>query len=198
MSVGRKTALRKKMILAAIGLYLVGFVAGVMIDTLKPALADRLHHIVAERMQADFENTRGPGRIFSKILVHNLSICVLMAFGGIVFGIPPAFILLVNGLPLGIVLARSEKPVLNFLTAILPHGAFELPATFLAGSFGFLLGSDAFLVVRYWMKGEGEAPTRILVSDLRKVLGSFLIVLLLLIVAAGVETFLFIVYGAGS
>lgn len=194
----RRTAIRRKMLLAAIGLYLAGFTAGVLINSYRPALADQLHRVVAERMQADFEGMRGPARIFSRILIHNLSVCVLMAFGGIVFGIPPAFILLVNGLPLGVVLARSGKPVLAFLTAILPHGAFEIPATFLAGSFGFLLGSDALLVVWYWMKGEGEAPTRILVSDLRKVLNSFLLVLVLLAVAAGVETFLFLLYGAGG
>lgn len=194
----RRTAIRKKMLLAAAGIYLTGFIAGVLINSYNHPLADELHHVIVERMQSDFQGIQGASRIFSKILIHNLSICVLMAFGGIVFGVPPAFVLLVNGLPLGVVLARSEKPIVAFLTAILPHGAFELPATFLAGSFGFLLGSDAFLVIWYWMKGEGEAPTRILVSDLRKVLTSFLLVLVLLAIAAVVETFLFLLYGMGS
>jgi uncharacterized membrane protein SpoIIM required for sporulation len=76
----------------------------------------------------------------------------------------------------------------------LPHGLFEFPAIFLAGSFGILLGIDSFKLIWYWMKGEGEAPTRILLSDLRKVLKAFILVVILLVVAAGIETLLFIIY----
>jgi hypothetical protein len=54
---------------------------------------------------------------------------------------------------------------------------------------------DSFYLIWNWMKGEGEAPTRILVADLRKVLKGFILVVVLLTVAAGVETLLFIVYG---
>jgi stage II sporulation protein M len=117
-----------------------------------------------------------------------------MTFGGIVFGVPPVFILLLNGVPLGLVLARSEKPILAFVGSVLPHGVFELPATILAGAFGLLLGVDAIGLIWLWMKGEGEAPTRILMADLRKVLSSFVLVVALLAVAAGVETFLFLIY----
>lgn len=137
----------------------------------------------------------GAGRIYFKILLNNLSIMAVMTFGGIVFAIPPIFILLINGLPLGIVLGKSDKPVMLFIGSILPHGIFEFTATFLSGAFGILLGIDAGSLIWRWMQGEGEAPTRILLSDLRKVSKAFILVVILLVVAAGVETLLYVVYG---
>ncbi len=154
-----------------------------------------MYETLVERFRAEFEGVEGFTRIYFRILLHNLSIMAIMTFGGIVFAIPPIFILLVNGLPLGIVLGRVDKPVMLFLGSILPHGAFEFPATFLAGSFGILLGVDAGYLIWYWMQGEGEAPTRILLLDLKKILRAFLLVMVLLAVAAGIESVLYIVYG---
>jgi stage II sporulation protein M len=152
---------------------------------------------MVERFRAEFDDIEGAFRIFTKILLNNLTICAIMTFGGIVFTVPAAFILLANGIPLGIVLARSGKPLYVFVGSILPHGLFEFPAIFLAGSFGLLLGIDAFSLIWNWMKGEGEAPTRILMVDLRRVLKGFVLVVVLLTIAAGVETLLFIIYGGG-
>lgn len=190
----RNSAIRSDILLLAIGLYMIGFVAGVVMNFIAKPEADSFYEIMVERFRAEFDDIEGAFRIYTKILLHNLTICAIMAFGGIVFTVPAAFILLANGIPLGIVLARSGKPVLVFVGSILPHGLFEFPAIFLAGSFGILLGIDSFQLIWYWMKGEGEAPTRILLSDLRKVLKAFILVVILLAVAAGVETLLFIVY----
>ncbi len=198
ISVLRRTAIKRDLILWAAALYLAGFVAGVLVNTLSPYLAETLHSELVDRMAAQYEGITGAISIYSKILIHNLSICVLMTFGGVVFAVPPAFIILVNGLPLGLVLARSEKPILAFVGSVLPHGVFELPAAILAASFGLLLGVDAVRLVWYWMRGEGEAPTRMLLADLRKVLSSFLLVAALLAVAAGVETLLFLLYVGNS
>jgi stage II sporulation protein M len=193
-----KTAIRRDFLLAAIGLYMAGFIAGIVLNQVAPEEARSFEDQLVDRLRAQFEGVEGAGRIYSKILLHNLSVCAIMSFAGIIFAVPPVFILLINGLPLGIVLARSENPLLVFAGSILPHGVFEFPATFLAGAFGILLGIDAFSLIRNWMQGEGEAPTRILLTDLRKVLKSFLLVVLLLVVAAAVETFLFIVYGQSA
>lgn len=193
-----KTAIRKNLLLAAIGLYLAGFVAGIIMNQVAPEEAKSFEDQLVERLRSEFDGVEGAGRVYTKILLHNLSVCAIMTFAGIIFAVPPVFILLINGLPLGIVLARSENPLLVFAGSILPHGVFEFPATFLAGAFGILLGIDAFSLIHNWMRGEGEAPTRILLTDLRKVLMSFLLVVLLLVVAAAVETFLFIVYGQGA
>ena len=189
-----KSAIKSNLLILAIGLFVAGFITGVVINSYTPGFADELHAQMVERFRAEFEGIEDAGRIFSKILVHNLSVCAIMTFAGIIFGLPPAFILFINGIPLGIVLARSEKPLWVFIGSILPHGMFELPATFLAGTFGLLLGCDATRLIWYWMKGEGEAPTRILLTDLRKVLICFVLVLILLTVAAVVETFLFLFY----
>ena len=190
----KKSAIRSDIIILAVGLYMIGFAAGVIMNLVAKPEADSFYEIMVERLRGEFEDIEGAFRIFTKILLHNLTICAIMAFGGIVFTVPAAFILLANGLPLGLVLARSEKPVLVFIGSILPHGLFEFPAIFLAGSFGILLGIDSFKLIWYWMKGEGEAPTRILLSDLRKVLKAFILVVILLVVAAGIETLLFIIY----
>jgi stage II sporulation protein M len=180
----------------AFGLYLIGFIAGVVLHFYARPQADSFHDLMVERFRTEFDDIEGAFRIFTKILLNNLTICAIMTFGGIVFAVPAAFILLANGIPLGIVLARSDKPLYVFVGSILPHGLFEFPAIFLAGSFGILLGIDSFSLIWSWMKGEGEAPTRILMADLRKVLKGFVLVVVLLTVAAGVETMLFIVYGS--
>jgi len=196
--VPRRSAIHSDLVLIATGLFVVGFVSGVLVTHYKPGIADALYKQMVETFTAQFEGIHGAGRIYSKIFLHNLSVCAIMTFGGIVFAVPPVFILLMNGIPLGIVLSRSEKPLLVFVGSILPHGIFELPATFLAGALGILLGIDALKLISSWMKGNGEASTRILLSDLRKILTSFLLVVLLLMVAAAIETFLFIVYGKGG
>lgn len=190
-----KSAIKRKLLAIAVAIYVTGFLIGVGMKLLYPDSAkiieDQLSTITSQ-----FEGIDSAARVYSKILLHNLSVCAIMTFAGIVFAVAPVFILFVNGLPLGIVLTGSEKPIWIFLTAVLPHGIFELSATMLAGALGILLGLDAFQLVRYWMRGEGEASTRILISDLRKVLKAFLIVLVLLAVAAAVETFLFFFYGS--
>ncbi len=190
-----KSAIKRKLLAIAVAIYVTGFLVGVGMKLLYPDSAkiieDQLSTITSQ-----FEGIDSAARVYSKILLHNLSVCAIMTFAGIVFAVAPVFILFVNGLPLGIVLTGSEKPIWIFLTAVLPHGIFELSATMLAGALGILLGLDAFQLVRYWMRGEGEASTRILISDLRKVLKAFLIVLVLLAVAAAVETFLFFFYGS--
>jgi stage II sporulation protein M len=193
--VAYKSAIKRKLLAIAVAIYVTGFLVGVGMKLLYPDSAkiieDQLSTITSQ-----FEGIDSAARVYSKILLHNLSVCAIMTFAGIVFAVAPVFILFVNGLPLGIVLTGSEKPIWIFLTAVLPHGIFELSATMLAGALGILLGLDAFQLVRYWMRGEGEASTRILISDLRKVLKAFLIVLVLLAVAAAVETFLFFFYGS--
>ena len=190
----KKSAIRLDIILVAVGLYMAGFIAGVVMNSYAKPQADGFYDTMVENLQAEFDDIEGAFRVYTKILLHNLTICAIMSFGGIIFTVPAAFILVANGLPLGLVLARSGKPGMVFVGSILPHGLFEFPAIFLAGSFGLLLGFDSFSLIWYWMKWEGEAPTRILISDLRKVLKAFILVAVLLAVAAGVETLLFIVY----
>ncbi len=192
-----KSVIRRKLVLLALGIYMIGFALGVAMKLNYPEAAGMIEDQIS-RISAQFEDIESPVRIYSKILLHNLAVCAIMSFAGIIFALPPLFILFINGIPLGIVLSGSDKPLWVFLTAILPHGVFELSATFIAGALGILLGVDAFQLIQNWMKGEGEASTRILLSDLRKILKAFALVIILLAVAAGVETFLFFFYRASA
>ncbi len=191
-----RSPVRTKFVYIAIVLYIAGFLVGIAIHTYSSDLSDTLYHQMVETFRAEFHGLSTPVPIFTKIFLHNLYISAIMAFAGVVFAIPPVFILFANGIPLGLILARSERPVVVVLGSILPHGIFELPATFLAGAFGMLLGQDAASLVAGWMKGQGEIPTRIFISDTKKVAGWFTLVAVLLAIAAAIETFLFLWYAS--
>ena len=191
-----RSPVRRKLVGIAIILYVLGFAAGLCIHRYSPDLSDKLYDQMVASFRAEFEGLDKALPIYTKIFTHNLSISAIMAFAGVVFAIPPVFILIANGIPLGLILARSERPVIVVLGSILPHGIFELPATFLAAAFGMLLGLDAAALISGWMKGQGEVPTRILVSDVKKVLGWFLLIAVLLAIAAAIETLLFLWYSS--
>jgi stage II sporulation protein M len=188
-----RTGIKLNLLLIAVSIYIAGFVAGVLLNGAFPGLSDQLHDEMVESLRDEFADIDSFGGIYLKLFWHNVSRSALMVFAGIVFGILPVFMLALNGLLLGLVLARFDSPVVLFFTSVLPHGLFEFPAIFIAGAMGLLLGQDAISLVRYWMRGEGEASTRILVKDLKSVAPSFILVGVFLAIAAAIETLLILV-----
>lgn len=82
---------------------------------------------------------------FSTIFFNNLLVSLLAIFSGIVFGMYPAILLVNNGLLVSVVIMGSAAqtnihPFILFLSTILPHGIFELPAILIGAALGIHLG----------------------------------------------------------
>lgn len=82
---------------------------------------------------------------FSTIFSNNITASLFAILSGFVFGIYPMMMLISNGLLLSVALIGSSAqtqihPIKLFVTTILPHGIFELPAIFIAAALGIRLG----------------------------------------------------------
>lgn len=87
----------------------------------------------------------------SGIMINNISVCFVALGGGITGGLYTAYILLVNGLLIGAVaaLVAQNNLAYPFWAFVFPHGALELPAIFLAGAAGLLLGRGILFPGKY-------------------------------------------------
>ncbi len=73
---------------------------------------------------------------------NNIGVCAMAFGGGLFFGLGTLYILLVNGLMLGVIVQLCVRyefhDILIFITA---HGVLELSAIFISGGAGFLVAS---------------------------------------------------------
>lgn len=78
----------------------------------------------------------------SSIMVNNLSVTFRAAAGGITAGLFTTYILAFNGILIGAigVLVGQNNLAYPFWAFVFPHGALELPAIFLSGGAGLLIG----------------------------------------------------------
>lgn len=78
----------------------------------------------------------------SGITINNLSVCFRAIAGGITGGLFTTFVLLLNGLLIGSIstLVAQNNLAVPFWAFVFPHGSLELPAIFLAGGAGLLIG----------------------------------------------------------
>lgn len=148
---------RRGYILVAAGVFLISggfaFAAGWRGTELAEVL-------VPEAMREWLETTRyRPGTglmppalrplLGSTILVNNLQVGLLAFAWGLLLGIGTLYILLQNGLVIGALIGlmhqgASSQHILLLWSLLLPHGVIELPAIFICGGAGLMLG-DALL-----------------------------------------------------
>ncbi|TVX84789.1 stage II sporulation protein M [Paenibacillus agilis] len=110
--------------------------------------------------------------LFIFIFFNNAIKAVLVMFSGIVFGIFPLYLLVVNGMVLGYLFFDMHREGLNvfmqFTVGILPHGILELPAIIIAAAFGIRFGVLAIqrmtrskrgsgMTIKEWSKKTGAA-----------------------------------------
>jgi stage II sporulation protein M len=113
------------------------------------------------------------------IFINNLAVSFFCMFSGVVFGIYPVLVSVVNGSVLGYVFSKvlDVAGPLNLL-AILPHGIFELPAVFISFGLGVKLGT--FFI----SKNPKNEFVRRLVGSIKVF---FFVIMPLLILAAIIE-----------
>lgn len=135
-------------VLTAFGVFLAGLAIGTLIALarpefmhlfLRPAMMSTIerhemwtHSIVSMKPQAS-----------SQILTNNIGVSFMAFVGGITGGILTLYLMLFNGLMMGVVgtaCARAHMTV-DLLSFVAAHGALELPSIFLAGGAGLRLAT---------------------------------------------------------
>jgi uncharacterized membrane protein SpoIIM required for sporulation len=78
----------------------------------------------------------------SKIMTNNISVCFATYASGILAGLGTIFEMLLNGFMMGVIgVACFEANMSNMLWSfVAPHGVLELPAIFISGGAGLILG----------------------------------------------------------
>ena len=87
----------------------------------------------------------------SGIMINNLSVSFAAIAGGISAGIYTIFIMAFNGLSISVIatLVGQNNLAYPFWAFVFPHGALELPAIFLAGGAGLLIGKAMVFPGKY-------------------------------------------------
>ena len=87
----------------------------------------------------------------SNITINNLSVSFGAIAGGITAGLYTIYIMALNGLSIGAIatLVGKNNLAYPFWAFVFPHGSLELPAIFLAGGAGLLIGKAMIFPGRY-------------------------------------------------
>ena len=132
------------------------------------------------------------GALLPLLLLGNnlLAAAQCIVSGGIPFLFLPGWNLLLNGGIIGVVLTSGQvfggaSPIRLFVTGILPHGIFEIPALILAGAVGLRL---CHILCRQILGRSAQTNP---LDELKRIPGVFCFyVIPLLILAAVVESYL--------
>ncbi len=129
-------------LVTSIALFGVGLVIGLMIVNRFPRMADSFESSLAGFITIfrGLPKLQLAAAIFVNNTVKTLGVILL----GTLFGVIPAFFLVVNGAALGVVLSLSSQTrgVWISLLSVLPHGILELPAVFLGTAIGIMMGTS--------------------------------------------------------
>lgn len=174
-------------IVTSLGLMLIGFIAGWLAVDLRPDLrASLVPPSLFDEMARGQVGTGVQDAPFAAafIIQNNIRVALICFAGGMLLGIPTAFILLSNGWMLGTVAAAVHLGGYDFQfwSLILPHGVLELSVIVISGGTGLMLG-DAIL--RPGQLRRGEALARVAGRAVLLALGAAS----LLIIAGTLEAF---------
>lgn len=141
---------------------------------------------VAREEAKDFDGLDGRSTFASQLMTNNIRVTILAMVFGMLLGVGTIYLLVSNGVILGIVIADyilDGESV--FLTAwLLPHGSTEIPAIILGGQCGLMV---AHALVGWGTSLRLAQRFRAIRSDLLTIIGG---AALLLVWAAVVESFL--------
>jgi uncharacterized membrane protein SpoIIM required for sporulation len=146
----------RRYITAAFLIFWAAALAGAVLTLRVPALADAFvsarmwealkhHHLWTESL------TSMSPQASSSIAANNITVSLTMWALGIGFGIGTVYLTVVNGLMLGAVAVACLRFGMlgSLLQFIVAHGALELPALWIAGGAGMLLGRAMLVPGRY-------------------------------------------------
>lgn len=174
-------------IVTSLALMVIGFIAGWVAVFVRPDLrASLVPPSLFDEMARGQIGSGVQDAPFAAafIIQNNIRVALICFAGGMLLGIPTAFILVTNGWMLGTVAAAVQLGGYNyqFWSLIVPHGILELSVIVISGGTGLMLG-DAIL--RPGQLRRTEALARVAVRAVMLVLGAAS----LLIIAGILETF---------
>lgn len=161
------------------GMIALGLVSVVVIDSTEPLLA-----LASEGLYGDEIS-------YGAIFVNNTTVVLLLALGGLFFGIPTVLSLGTSGLLIGITIGSSlpDLDPVVILALFLPHAVFEVPGLLVASVVGFRLPHTLY---RYLT----DRTEVVLTSDEAAELGILcLLSLSLITIAAFVESYVTVLIG---
>ncbi|AIQ49529.1 membrane protein [Paenibacillus sp. FSL R7-0273] len=178
--------IRRALLLALI-LFLAGGLLGwISTDSLQRLLAQQLEglsSISGELMSSD----NPEWSFFTFIFLNNSIKSVLVIFLGALFGIIPAFFLLINGAVIGYLIHLSALQGVDLFDLIvkglLPHGIIEIPAIIIACAFGLHFGGRVVKSMFGRRTGDTGWP-----EFMRQTLTASVWIVLLLLFAAIIES----------
>ena len=174
----------KKFIYAIIWVFVAFALIGFFVPFPEPIVEK-----IFEFIRNILEQTQGMGlgELTSFIFLNNLKSSFFGLVFGLVLGIYPVLVAVVNGLLIGFVASISvAEEGISVLWRLLPHGIFELPAVFISLGLGLKFGTFIF------QKNKSESFKKYFLNSLRVFL---FVVLPLLIVAAIIESVLIFYFG---
>lgn len=117
-------------------------------------------------------------QLIAFIIQNNLKSSIIGLFSGLLLGIFPIFVCIINGYLLGFVLSKSVALAgPSVILKLLPHGIFELPALFISLGLGIKLGIE-------FLRAKQKLKT--LAYNLQESLRVFVLIVLPLLVIAGI------------
>ncbi len=180
----------KNYITVVSGIFVLLFLIGFSFPYLAPPeLLDPLLEQVKIWVEELMEETAGKGfvEMWAFIFFNNTSIALISLFSGFLLGVIPIFLLISNGLVIGLISSIVTKEVGLFsLWRLLPHGIFEIPAIILSFALGIKFAG-------FILKKNFKKEFKILLKD--SIRAFIFIIVPLLVLAAIIEAFLIVYIG---
>jgi stage II sporulation protein M len=177
----------KPWLLRALWIFTTGIVLGGITGSLTPELLTPIFKSLSD----EFGSDPGLTPAFAKgIFIQNITVSAFAALGGVIIGILPFLVLLINGFLIGYIVVAiglfgPSNPAANFtsvLIGIIPHGIIEIPTFIIASALGLQLG------VRWITEPRGEKLAAFK-SSLISIAYAAPLILILLFIAAIIEVF---------
>src|SRR3989344_5907031 len=172
------------------GIFILLFLIGFSFPYLAPPeLLNPLLEQVKTWVEELMKETAGKGFIemWAFIFFNNTSIALISLFSGFLLGVIPIFLLISNGLVIGLISSIVTKEVGLFsLWRLLPHGIFEIPAIILSFALGIKFAG-------FILKKNFKKEFKILLKD--SIRAFIFIIVPLLVLAAIIEAFLIVYIG---
>ncbi|WAC74818.1 stage II sporulation protein M [Roseateles sp. SL47] len=186
---------QRRYLLIAFALFTVPLVACFLLSWLTPDFALRVQDAAQLRT---YENMYGDGRasigrvreagddwqMFGYYIFNNIGIGLRCFGAGILAGVGSAFVLVFNGLQIGVVAGHLQRAGLghNFWPFVATHSAFELTGIVLSGAAGLRMGLG-------WLAPGRRTRLEALKAAARESVPVIYAAFFLLLVAAGFEAF---------
>jgi uncharacterized membrane protein SpoIIM required for sporulation len=133
--------------LAALALFVVGALAGVGLASADPGferfvLNGEMMDTIARREMWTHGILSVKPYASSAIMTNNIAVSLAACATGMLAGVGPVYMMLFNGLLIGVIGSACFRTGMSVAlwSFVTPHGVLELPAIFIAGGAGLLLG----------------------------------------------------------